>query len=155
MKVRVDVLLQAKDMEQVFKFWYEAYIFSLLPKFGLSWKQEIKQINELWEAAGALIDKFELCSSFHNECRELHINSEGFNFDLAFRKADTTWRSEIMTSVVNRIIKFWDDDVPLNSEPARWTGNEIVIDNTVCKKFASKRKHSETLTNNSKRVRSE
>ena len=132
-------------MDTIFKEWYETYIFSLLPKFGLSWRQEVTQINELWEATGKLIDRNCFYKSFHSECNELTLNSASFDFELAFQKANTTWRAEIMTSVVNRIILFWDDDVPLDSKPARWNGSEITIDSSLCKQLVLKGEPSKTL----------
>ena len=131
--------ITALSMDNIFKSWYETYIFSILPKFGLSWTQEVKQINDLWDAAGQLIDKNSFRESFNAECNELDLNSNLFNIEIAFEKANTEWRSEIMTDVVNRLLVFWDDNVPIGSFPASWNGREIVINSTLCKQRAYKR----------------
>ena len=135
----------------IFKQWYEAYIFSLLPKFGLSWEQEIKQVNNLWEATGKLIDMNRFKKSFCSECNELGLIGDSFNFELAFENANTIWRSEIMTNVVNRIIIFWNDLIPINSKPAHWNGREMIIDNPFCEQLSLKRPIEEDDHSSAKR----
>ena len=72
---------------------------------------------------------------FRDECQELSLPVETFDYDRAYRLAATEWRIELMLAVVEKIIKWYDDDVPLEAtELAVWdvAKQEIVVDRTVC-----------------------
>ena len=74
---------------------------------------------------------------FVNECRELRLPVETFDFERAYNLAATDWRMELMLAVVEQIIKWFDDDVSLHAtELAVWdvAKQEIIIDRSVCKK---------------------
>ena len=67
-------------------------------------------------------------------CLEESLPIETFDYEQACRLAETEWRIELMLAVVERIIKHYDDDVPIDAtELAVWdvAKQEIVIDRSV------------------------
>ena len=117
-------------MDGIFKELYADYIFSLLPFFKLSWIEQVKQLNKLWDTAGNMINKSKFCKSFTCRCSELLLRSHAYNFDIAFKNANMSWRFEIMTSVANHIIVFWNHCAPLRAKPAKWNGIDFETDAT-------------------------
>ena len=72
-----------------------------------------------------------------------------YDFKEAFWNANTKWRIELMRRVVNRIIKWYDDNVPLSSNVATWNEHKggFDIDTSIAQSFQStnlKRKRSES-----------
>ena len=122
-------------MDKVFKECYCAYIFSLLPNYKLCWQEQVKQLNDIWETVSTLIDKQSFNSSFTDRCLELSLCSHKYNLELSFEKALSAWRVEIMTLVANKLIVFWDVNVPLYAKPAVWNESKWIIDSSVCKAF--------------------
>ena len=125
------------DMDEIFKECYSAYVFSHLPNFKLQWREQVLQLNNLWEIVGELINKQKFYVSFCERCCEHVLNSYGYDLKTAFKMANTTWRSELMTSVSNLIIVFYDHDVPLSAKPAKWNGAKLAIDSSICSKITS------------------
>lgn len=96
------------ERDDIFKFWYAIYIFSILPKFKLTWQQELEKMNDLWELAGKLIDHECFYNSFKNYCSDENLVSDGYDFKSAFQYANTTWRDELMADVATKIVAFYD-----------------------------------------------
>ena len=122
-------------MNIIFKECYSDYAFSLLPRFKLHWRDQVKQLNNLWEDIGVVIDKQDFFSSFTYRCSELLVKSNGYCLKTAFKNANTTWRSDIMTLVSNYVIVLNDHSVPLSAKPAKWVDGALQIDSAVCKSF--------------------
>ena len=97
-----------KIMDEIFKGCYGDYIFSLLGKFNLSFKEQIVQLNNLWESVGNLIDKTEFQQSFTSRCIEMLQHSDTYDMQAAFTAANTYWRLEIMSFVTKLLSKVLD-----------------------------------------------
>ena len=88
----------------IFKFWYEHFVFELLSNFNLEWKQELAQINVLWDEVCKMIDTQRFLDIFTKHCNELNMDTSQYNFEEFFLKAKSEWRGELMTKVINKII---------------------------------------------------
>ena len=124
-------------MDDIFKEDYLLSVFSVLPDVEPDWQKQVNTMAEIWDEGVKLIDHKLLLKVFRDECQELSLPVETFDYDRAYRLAATEWRIELMLAVVEKIIKWYDDDVPLEAtELAVWdvAKQEIVVDRTVCKK---------------------
>ena len=124
-------------MDDIFKEDYLLSVFSVLPDVEPDWQKQVNTMAEIWDEGVKLIDHKLLLKVFRDECQELSLPVETFDYDRAYRLAATEWRIELMLAVVEKIIKWYDDDVPLDAtELAVWdvVKQEIVVDRTVCKK---------------------
>lgn len=130
MRTRITFLLDMNEVD-IFKFWYEHFVFELLSNFNLEWKQELAQINVLWDEVCKMIDTQRFLDIFTKHCNELNMDTSQYNFEEFFLKAKSEWRGELMTKVINKIIIFYNDHVPIDAAPAHWNGTEIVIDRDV------------------------
>ena len=104
------------DLDNVFKKLYVNHMFFLLPSVEPNWKKQIQQLHSLWEMTGNLIKKGEFIINFSRECRDLKLNNEQYDIVQAFDNANHEWKKELMLTVADRIIKFNDDNVPLNEQ---------------------------------------
>ena len=92
-------------MDEHFKFWYETYVFSLLPKLESDWTKQISKINDLWEIVGSLIDKKDFKESYFT--RSDHLLCKTYNFEEGFRKANSAWKKELIQRVVDIILEYY------------------------------------------------
>ena len=128
---------RARSMDDVFKEDYLLSVFSVLPDVEPDWQKQVNTMAEIWDEGVKLIDHKLLLKVFRDECRELSLPVETFDYERAYRLAATDWRIELMLAVVEKIIKWYDDDVSLEAtELAVWDvfKQQIVVDRTVCKK---------------------
>ena len=125
------------SMENIFKFDYMLSVFSVLGQVEPDWRKQVNNIINIWDQGVQLINRELLQCLFVNECRELRLPVETFDFERAYNLAATEWRIELMLAVVEQIIKWFDDDVSLHAtELAVWdvAKQEIIIDRSVCKR---------------------
>ena len=123
-------------MDDIFKVDYLLSVFSVLGEVEPDWRIQVNTMAEIWDEGVKLIDHKLLRKLFESECQELSLPVETFDYERAYRLAATEWRIELMLAVVERILKHYDDDVPLEAiELAVWdvAKQEIIIDRTVCK----------------------
>ena len=132
-----EFLKHPSSMENIFKFDYMLSVFSVLGQVEPDWRKQVNNIINIWDHGVQLINRELLQCLFVNECRELRLPVETFDFERAYNLAATEWRIELMLAVVEQIIKWFDDDVSLHAtELAVWdiAKQEIIIDRSVCKK---------------------
>ena len=112
-------------------------MFSTLTQIEQDWRKQVNNIINIWDQGVNLIIHELLHSLFWIECEELSLPAESYDFERAYRLAETEWRIELMLAVVQMIIKWYDDDVPQEAtELAVWdvAKQEIIIDRSVCRK---------------------
>ena len=128
---------RTRSMDDVFKEDYLLSVFSVLPDVEPDWQKQVNTMTEIWDEGVKLIDHKLLLKVFRDECRELSLPVETFDYERAYRLAATDWRIELMLAVVEKIIKWYDDDVSLEAtELAVWdvVKQQIDVDRSVCKK---------------------
>ena len=97
-------------MDDVFKFWYEVYVFSRSLLVEPGWKVQIQRLHEIWEEMGQLITLDCFRDNFINHCAELDLPGETYDLKEGIKMANNEWREELMITVANRIIKHYDDE---------------------------------------------
>ena len=128
---------RTRSMDDIFKEDYLLSVFSVLPNVEPDWQKQVNTMTEIWDEGVKLIDHKLLLKVFRDECRELSLPVETFDYERAYRLAATDWRIELMLAVVEKIIKWYDDDVSLEAtELAVWdvVKQQIDVDRSVCKK---------------------
>ena len=127
-------------MDDIFKFWYEVYIFSRIHRIEPDWKVQIQRLHEIWEEVGRCITLDCFRFSFFKHCTELNLPGETYDFKQGFEKANNEWCEELMIIVADRIIKHYDDDVSLSATVVSWDSvkNCIFVDKSICKLYYEK-----------------
>ena len=126
-----------RSMDDLFKVDYLLSVFSVLSQVEPDWRKQVNNMADIWDEGVRLIDHKLLHSLFESECQELSLPFETFDYERAYKLAATEWRIELMLAVVEKIIKWFDDDVSLEAtELAVWDvfKQQIVVDRSVCKK---------------------
>ena len=99
-------------MDELFKHHYVSYAFSLLPKIHPQWEIQLENLHLYWEQVLALIEKNQFSRMFTKECEELHLPAAEYNLEDAFGKVNNEWRTELMLAVANKILRWYEDDIP-------------------------------------------
>ena len=124
-------------MDDIFKEDYLLSVFSVLSEVEPDWRKQVNNMADIWDEGVRLIDHKLLHSLFESECQELSLPFETFDYERAYKLAATEWRIKLMLAVVEKIIKWYDDDVSLEAtELAVWDvfKQQIVVDRSLCKK---------------------
>ena len=100
-----------ETMDDIFKFWYEVYVFSRSLLVERDWKVQIQRLHEIWEEIGQLITLDCFRDNCINHCAELDLPGETYDLKEGFKMANNDWREELMITVADRIMKHYDDDV--------------------------------------------
>ena len=132
-----EIYKRSASMDDVFKMYYVLCVFSRLEQVEPDWRKQVDNIVNIWDQGVSLIIHELLHSLMWQTCLEESLPIETFDYEQACRLAETEWRIELMLAVVERIIKHYDDDVPIDAtELAVWdvVKQEIIIDRSVCKK---------------------
>ena len=132
-----EIYKRSDSMDNIFKINYVHCVFSTLTQIEQDWRKQVNNIINIWDQGVNLIIHELLHSLFWIECEELSLPAESYDFERAYRLAETEWRIELMLAVVQMIIKWYDDDVPQEAtELAVWdvAKQEIIIDRSVCRK---------------------
>ena len=129
-----------ENMDDVFKFWYEVYVFSRSLLVEPDWKVQIQRLYEIWEEIGQLITLDCFRDNFINHCAELDLPGETYDLKEGYKMANNEWREELMITVSDRIIKHYDDDVSLSATVVSWDSvkNCIFVDKSICKLYYEK-----------------
>ena len=124
-------------MDDVFKITYNMYMFSRIVMLEPEWKQQIKRLPEIWRECGESIRKDVFICSFLKDCKAYHLPGETYDIRKGFEKVNNEWCVELMITLADRIIKFYDDLVPISANVVSWDENKkcIVIDNSICTSF--------------------
>ena len=134
----VEIYKRSDSMDNIFKINYIHCVFSTLTQIERDWRNQVNNIVNIWERGVNLIIHELLLSLFWIECEELSLPAESYDFERAYRLAETEWRIELMLAVVQMIIKWYDDDVHQEATGfVVWdvAKQEIVVDRTVCNKL--------------------
>ena len=126
-----------RAMDDIFKVDYLSSVFSVLGEVEPDWRKQVNTMNKIWDEGVKLIDHKLLHSLFESECEELSLPFKAYDYERAYKLAATEWRIELMLAVVEKIIKWYDDDVALEvTELAVWDvfKQQIDVDRSVCKK---------------------
>ena len=125
-----------KLIDDVFKLLYVDAAFSALTKVQPDWQKSVNTMANIWDQVVKRISRRWIHKVFQEECRELSLPADTYDYERAYQMAATEWRIELMLAVVEMTIKFFNDHVPLEATGfAVWdvTKQQIVIDRTVCK----------------------
>ena len=112
-------------------------MFSGLGQLELDWRKQVDNIIDIWDQGVSLIIHELLHSLIWQTCLEESLPIDTFDYEKACRLAETEWRIELMLAVVERIIKWNDDDIdPRATELAVWdvAKHKIIINRSVCTK---------------------
>ena len=95
-----------------------------------------QHIRQLWNAVGNLIDRNEFYSMFSSECAKLALPYENYHMETAFENANKEWAMELMVLVTDRILKWYDDDIPLDATIVTQENETILIDLSACRLYS-------------------
>ena len=126
-----------RSMDDIFKVDYLLSVFAVLGQVEPQWEKQINNMAEIWDEGVKHIDHDALRSLFRNECDDMSLPWETYDLEQAYISAKHEWRIELMLAVVEKIIKWYIDDVPMEATGfAVWnaTKQEIVIDRAIYKK---------------------
>ena len=129
-------LRQTKAMDALFKDNYKVFAFAKLSNLEPEWELQVQHIRQLWNAVGNLIDRNEFYSIFSFECAELTLPYENYHMETAFENANKQWAMELMVQVVDRILKWYDDDIPLDAKIVTQENETILIDVSACRLYS-------------------
>ena len=127
---------ETKAMDAVFKDNYKVFAFSKLPNLEPEWELQVQHIRQLWNAVGNLIDRNKFYSLFSSACAELALPYENYHMETAFENANKEWAMELMVLVADRILKLYDDDIPLNATIVTQENETILIDLSACRLYS-------------------
>lgn len=125
-------------MDSVFKDNYKVFMFSLLPRVEPNWHLQVKNLSELWKAAGDLIERAQFYLAFTSDCFQLELPFEDYNIEEAFEKANNEWTEELMVLVADMILKWYDDAIPPKAEIVTLEKGQIQINSAICRRYASR-----------------
>ena len=111
----------AQRMDTVFKDWYEVFASSSLYQLHPDWEMHVMKLHEYWPQLLQLIDREQLRTCFFDEIADIneiakrHPSVEShlpldYNFEEAFEKVSNEWKTELMITVADKILKWFDDD---------------------------------------------
>ena len=130
------MLDETKAMDAVFKDNYKVFAFAKLSNLEPEWELQVQYIRQLWNTVGNLIDRNEFYSMFSFECAELALPYENYHMETAFENANKEWAMELMVQVVDRILKWYEDDIPLNATIVTQENETILIDLSACRLYS-------------------
>ena len=132
-----EIYKRSASIDDVFKMYYVLCVFSGLGQLELDWRKQVHNIIDIWDQGVSLIIHELLHSLIWQTCLEESLPIDTFDYEKACRLAETEWRIELMLAVVERIIKWNDDDIdPRATELAVWdvAKHKIIINRSVCTK---------------------
>ena len=65
---------------------------------------------------------------FSSECAEIALPYKNYHMETAFENANKEWAIEMMGLVVARILKWYDDDIPLDATIVTQENETVLID---------------------------
>lgn len=102
-------------MDDAFKFTFTTYAFQEISKLLHGWENQIKYIDSVWETLERTFDRQLFSELFIKQCKELALPFCTYDIGNAFKQANTIWRVEIMTDVVEKILLYSFDDIHYNT----------------------------------------
>lgn len=126
--------IQHIKMDDVFKFNYRVFAFSILPEIEPESYRQVHDLPQLWERVNDLINRDEFYLAFSSECQELDLPFPDYDLDSAFIKAQTEWAEEIMVATADYIVK-WEEDEDISEQVAFWKNGRIQVDTNLCKHY--------------------
>ena len=137
MSTSLELMLdETKAMDAVFKDNYKVFAYAKLSNLEPEWELQVQHIRQLWNAVGNLIDRNEFYSMFSSECAELALPYENYHMETAFENANKEWAMELMVLVADRILKWYDDDIPLDATIVTQENETILIDLSACRLYS-------------------
>ena len=88
------------------------------------------------DAIGNLIDRNEFYSIFSSECGKLALPYENYHMEMAFKNANQEWAMELMVLVADRILKWYNDDIPLDATIVTQENETIIIGLSACRLYS-------------------
>ena len=73
---------------------------------------------------------------FLSECAELALPYKNYHMETAFENANKEWAMELMVLVADRILKWYDDDIPLDATIVTQENETILIDLSACRLYS-------------------
>ena len=134
--VNMSTSLELRQMDAVFKDIYKVFAFSKLPNLEPEWELQVQHIRQLWNAVRNLIDRDKFYSIFSSACAELALPYENYHMETAFENANKEWARELMVLVADRILKLYDDDIPLDATIVTQENETILIDLSTCRLYS-------------------
>ena len=125
-----------RQMDALFKDIYKVFAFSKLPSLEPEWELQVQHIRQLWNAVRNLIDRDRFYSVFSSACAEVALPYENYHMETAFENANKEWATELMVLVADRILKLYDDDIPLDATIVTQENETILIDLAVCRLYS-------------------
>ena len=128
--------IRPRPLYYVFKVLYVDAVISAIHEVQPDYVKSINTMPQIWDQVIEHIDRSFIHKVFHRECRELSQPAETYDFEQAYKLAETEWRIELMLAAVEIIIKSFDDSVPLEAvDVVVWdvAKQVIVIDRSVCR----------------------
>ena len=136
MSTSLELMLdETKAMNVVFKENYKVFAFAKLTCLEPEWELQVQHIRQLWNAIGNLIDRDEFYSMLSSECTELALLYEDYHMETAFKNANKKLAMELMVLVAESILKWFDDDIPLDATIVPQESETILIDISVCRLY--------------------
>lgn len=98
-------------MDNIFKFTYSVYAYQELGNLVRDWKDEVKNMNLVWDELENCFDKDLFLKLFEEHGLELNLPVKSYNHKVAFLKAKTEWRTELMLDIAEKIFHTYFDDI--------------------------------------------
>ena len=86
---------------------------------------------QLWNAVGNMIDRNEFYSILSAECAKIVSSYENYHMETAFENANEEWAM----LVAGRILKWYDDDIPLDATIIMQENETILIYLSTCRLY--------------------
>ena len=73
---------------------------------------------------------------FHLHVLKSHYRMKIHHMETAFENANKEWATELMVLVADRILKLYDDDIPLHATIVTQENETILIDLSTCRLYS-------------------
>ena len=113
-------------MDETFKTHIEPHGLSKSVNFENHWILQIERMDCYWDRLIDSIDQTEFRNFLLKEAEELKIaDAEQYDLDIAFSKAKSEWRLELMINCANLIAAY---HLCIDVQPlVKWTGSKLEI----------------------------
>lgn len=116
------------SLDTEFQVWIEVYGFCKAGNYFVDWIDQVKLINTYWDKLIDEIDREYFTLGFVKTCTDSNIPVGDFDFNSAFEKCKTEWRTELMTLVADRIVKWSFLTAREDTTCVKWSGQEMILE---------------------------